>query len=157
MPIKTPVAADIVKPSVLLNIAKRIRAKAAEIARSKNVPLRTANDIGIPAPKTTQKQIEVNLTINKKLAAFEWGSGLHGNNPRKYPITPKNKPALIFPGTNQFAGQLIVTDLVMHPGIKKKPFIEPAKRQTRRQNLDDLQKESTNNIRLIVRSMARKI
>lgn len=150
---------DLVPISVLLNIAKRVRVAAADIARSKNVPIRTANEIGISAPTVSQNQTSVNLTLGKKLAAFEWGSGIHKTRgtPSKYPIVPKTAGALSFEGTNEFAGQHILTQLVMHPGVSPRPFLEPAKRATRQQNLEDIRKTNLENTRLIIRGMARKV
>lgn len=150
---------DLVPVSVLMTIAKRVRAKAAEIARTKGVPIRSANEIGIPAPKVTQSQTSVVLTLSGKLSAYEWGSGLHRTrgSASKYPITPKNGRALVFPGTHEFEGQTIITQLVMHPGIEPRPFLEPAKRATRQQNLNDIRKTNLENTRLIIRGMARKV
>jgi hypothetical protein len=91
------------------------------------------------------------------LAAFEYGSGLHGKDKAKYPITAKNKPLLVFEGTNAFAGQIIKKKSVMHPGVEKRPFLDPAKKQTRQENLDDIKKETGKNIRLIIRGMKRVI
>lgn len=150
---------DLVPTSALLNIAKRVRAKAAEIAKSKNVPLKSANEIGLPAPTTTKTRTTVSLSLSPKLAAFEWGSGIHATRGArgKYPITPKNKKALSFAGTNEFAGQQIVTQLVMHPGVEKRAFLEPAKRATRKQNLEDIRKTNLANTKLIIAGMARKV
>jgi hypothetical protein len=64
---------------------------------------------------------------------------------------------LVFPGTNAWEGQTIVTKVVNHPGIKARPFLEPAKRQTRQQNLSDLRAATSQNLRLIIKGMARKI
>lgn len=150
-------SADIVPVKVLLGIAKRVRKVAADIAKQKNVPIRTANEIGILSPKVTQKQAEVSLTLSSKLLAYEYGSGVHGKKHAKYPITPKNAGALVFDGTNKFAGQTIITQLVMHPGVEKRPFLDPAKKQTRQQNLKDIKDASNKSIRLIIRGMARVI
>lgn len=152
-------ASDLVPVSVLMNIARRVRQKAAEIARSKNVPIKSANEIGISAPSVTQGQISINLTLSDKLSAFEWGSGIHRRRgtPSKYPITPKNTRALVFPGTHEFEGQTIITKLVMHPGIEPRSFLGPAKRQTRRQNLEDIRKENLASTRLIIKGMSRKV
>ena len=150
---------DLVPVSVLTKIAQRVRAKAAEIARSKNVPIRSASEIGIRAPQVTQSQTSIVLTLSGKLSAYEWGSGIHRTRggAAKYPITPKNGRALVFPGTNEFEGQTIITPLVMHPGVSPRPFLEPAKRATRQQNLEDIRKTNLENTRLIIKGMARKI
>ena len=150
---------DLVPVQVLLGIAKRVRTVATEIAKSKNVPIKTANEIGIPPPKVTQKQTEINLTLSKKLSAFEWGSGEHRTrgNPAKYIIRAKNYPLLVFEGTNEFVGKKIAVPSVMHPGVNPRPFLAPAKRQTRQQNLEDLRRTNLANTKLIIRGMARKV
>jgi hypothetical protein len=149
---------DLVPTQVLMNIAKRVRTVAAEIARSKNVPIKSANEIGIPAPKITQTRVTVFMTLPPKLTAFEYGSGLHSKkNPAKYPITPRNAKALSFAGTNEFKGQQIITQLVMHPGVAARPFLAPAKRKTRKENLEDIRKTNLTNTSLIIKGMSRKI
>lgn len=149
---------DIVPTQVLLNIAKRVRTVAASIANSKNVPIRSANEIGIRTPTITQGQVSVELTMPPKLMAFEHGSGIHSKkNKAKYPIVPRNKESLSFAGTNEFSRWQIVTKLVMHPGVKAKPFLEPAKRKTRKQNLDDIRQTSLANLRLIISGMKRVV
>ena len=150
---------DLVPASVLLGIAKRIRDAAAGIAKSKKVPLRTKNEIGIPAPKITQNQTQVNLTLSKKLSAFEWGSGEHRTRgtPSKYTIRAKNYPLLVFEGTNAFEGKKIAVPTVQHPGVAPRPFLEPAKRATRKENLEDIRRTNLSNTRLIIKGMARKV
>src|SRR3989337_2005521 len=110
---------DLVPMSVLMGIAQRVRDKATEIAISKNVPIKTKNEIGIPAPVATQNQTSVILTLSKKLSAFEWGSGEHRRRgtPAKYRLSAKNYPFLVFMGTNMFEGQKIVIPWVDHPGV----------------------------------------
>lgn len=148
---------DLIPTSVLMNIAKRVRTAAANIAKSKNVPLHSANEIGISTPTITQGRTSVNLTLSPKLMAFEKGSGIHGKSGAKYPITPNTMDALSFAGTNEFAGYQIVTQLVMHPGVKARPFLEPAKRATRAQNLTELRKTNLANTRLIISGMKRVV
>ncbi len=151
---------ELVPASVLLGIAQRIRNAAFRIAKSKNVPMRSVGEIVIDIPKVTQAQVAINIRLsNDRIAAFEWGSGVHRKRgtPAKYIVTPKHAKSLVFPGTNAWAGQTIITKRVEHPGVKAKPFLEPAKQQTRQQNLTDLRAAVSTNIRLIVKGMARKI
>ena len=152
-------ATDIVPLAVLYKIAQKIRKVAAEIGVSKTVPDMSATKIGIPAPKITQNQIQISLTLNQLHSAYEWGSGIHRTRgtPAKYPIVPVNAKRLVFEGTNAYEGKTIFTDLVMHPGVKARPFLEPAKRQTRQENLQTIRENATKNIRLIVVGMSRKI
>jgi hypothetical protein len=62
--------------------------------------------------------------------AQEYGSGLQSRTSKKeYPIRARWKPKLVFMGTNEFSGQLIVIDEVSHPGIKPyhdEGYIRPA-------------------------------
>lgn len=159
---------DLVPVSVLLGIAKRIRAEAVAIARAKGLPGRvhdskeegiTGRSIGIVEPRITTHQIELGITLNGVGAAYEWGSGLRATRgaATKYPITPKNSKALVFEGTNRWKGEIIITPLVMHPGVAPRPFLEPAKRKTRQKNLQELRAANLANMRLIIRGMARKV
>lgn len=155
---KTLTVSDLVPVTVLYNIAKRVRAEAAKIANSKNVPIKSANEIGITAAKITQSQTQINLTIPQKLAAYEWGSGIHGKKHAKYPITAKNTSTLVFMGTNAWAGVLIWwRKTIQHPGVAARPFLEPAKRATRQRNLEDIRKTNLANTKLIIRGMSRKV
>lgn len=162
---------DLVPVKVLYDIAKRIRAQAVANARALGLPPRvhdnkeegiSGRSIGIPPARVTAKQISVDLTLNGVGLAYEFGSGLHktkkaGGASGKYPITAKNSPNLVFQGTNKWKDQLIITDVVMHPGVAPRPFLEPAKRSTRAQNLEDIRRHVNGSIRLIVKGMARKV
>lgn len=157
---------DIVPLSVLYNIAKRVRTAAASIAKSKDVPRTDGNTIGIPVGKVTQNQAEVNLTLSEVSAAYEWGSGKYRKSsargaPAKYPIVAKNYPTLQFHGTNGYPeknpGGIIRIESVMHPGVAARPFLKPAKEQTRQENLKELRENATKNIKLIVVGMSRKV
>ncbi len=160
---KALTTSDIVSIETLMKIAERVREKAISIAKSKNAGGKgwrgvNKNTVKIGIPKVTQAQAQVNITLSKAAAAYEWGSGIHGKNKQKYPITAKNSPTLVFMGTNAWAGTLIWwRKEVMHPGVAARPFLEPAKRATRKQNLNDIQKESSGNIRLIVKGMKVKV
>lgn len=154
---------DIVPQAVLTKIADRIAKSARAFAKGKGKGGRVARAIKIGIPKVTQNQIQINIELDAGIApeapAFEWGSGIHATKRVKgyVIIAPKNYPTLQFEGTNKFAGQIIRTKVVAHPGIRPQPFIEKAKMNTRQRNLDDLRKASINNMRLIVKSMAKKV
>lgn len=150
---------DIVPAQVLLRIAERVRTVAAQIAKRKRAPLKSSRsggdkynrlNIGIGKPVITQGQTSVVLTLSDVAYAFE-----HGGQP--HPITPRNKESLSFAGTNAFKGYQIVTKYVNHPGFEAKPFLEPARRQTRQENLEDISKTSLANLRLIVTGMRRVV
>jgi hypothetical protein len=151
-------ATDIVPVSVLNNIAKRIRTRAAAIAKSKKAALASSrrtpnvynpNLIGIKAPRVTKNQISIELSLDEVGMAFEKGSKAHS-------IRAKNKPLLKFWGTNGH-NYLVTIPEVNHPGFAKRPFLEPAKKETRQENLDDIAKASSKNIRLIVSTMKRVV
>ena len=148
-------ATDIVPLAVLYKIAQHIREVAASIGVSKNVPQMDARKIGIPTPKVTRGRVEISLTLNQLHSAYEWGSGVHRTRgtPAKYPIVPVSAQRLVFEGTNAYEGKTIFTNLVMHPGVAARPFLEPAKKQTRQENLQTIRENATKNIRLIVVGM----
>lgn len=166
---------DIVPIRVLSNIALRVRRVAAEIAKSKNVPDMDARKISIGRPAVTKNQVQINITLNKLHSAYEWGSGVHRKRgtPEKYLIQPKpggGKKYLAFyenaRGTWDYSRGIPQRHLpdgrglfekVMHPGVEPRPFLEPAKRQTRQENLRELRENATKNLKLIIRGMARKI
>lgn len=80
--------------------------------------------------------IEVDRTIAPEARAFEYGSGIHATRAGhhgvgKYPIRPVNATALVFPGTNAWEGQTIITKQVMHPGVEARPFLTPAVQENR--------------------------
>lgn len=72
------------------------------------------------------------VNVAKMARAFEYGSGEHAKRggTGKYIITPKGyssgKPNLVFEGTNEWAGQIILTPIVHHPGVSPRPFLTPA-------------------------------
>lgn len=68
------------------------------------------------------------VNVAEMARAFEYGSGEHATrgNVGKYIILPKNVPNLAFMGTNEFAGHLVKTPVVMHPGVAPRPFLVPA-------------------------------
>jgi hypothetical protein len=160
MAVKNIKASDLVPASVLLDIAKRVRKEAARIAKQKHAPLTSERSgakgkydprlIHISTPRVTQNQTSVDLSLTEVAMAFEYGSNPH-------PINARNKPLLVFEGTNQWAGQIISIESVKHPGFKKRPFLKPAKENTRKQNLEDIRKTSLANTRLIVSAMKRVV
>lgn len=44
----------------------------------------------------------------------------------EHDITPNRESALVFPGTNEFAGKKVVVKKVHHPKVRQKPFLRPA-------------------------------
>lgn len=150
---------DIVPVSVLQNIAIRTRKAIAAEAKSKRAPL-IGRDSGaknkydprhikILTPRVTEGQVSIDLGFSKIALAFE-----HGGDP--HPIDARNKPLLIFEGTNGFKG-LIRTPHVNHPGFAARPYMRAAKTRVRKANLEDLQKTTLANLRLIVSEMRREV
>lgn len=152
---------DIVSVGTLTKIGDRIARSARSFASSKRAG-RSAKAIRVGEPKVTEKQIEIHILFDTDIApeapAYEWGSGLHSKDEKRYiDIYNVNTNALVFPGTNAWEGQTIVTNHVNHPGVAKRPFLEPAKESTRQKNLEDISAEANRKIKLIVRGMARKV
>jgi len=150
---------DIVSVKTMLEVAKIVRLKAAEIAKRVKAPLQSSrktgnvyspNLIGIKQPQTTKNQIVIDLTLTDVAMSFEKGGKPHQ-------INAKNKEYLVFDGTNNFAGQMIFTKSVNHPGSPKRPFLEPAKRQTAKQRRELLEREAGRNIRTIISGMKRVV
>ena len=54
--------------------------------------------------------------------AYEYGSGIHGENGMTYPIEPKNKPNLIFFWKRE--GKLFKGRHVDHPGVAPREYLQ---------------------------------
>lgn len=161
---------DLVPVKVLYDIAKRIRAQAVTVARSKGLPPRvhdgkeegiSGRSIGILPAKITSSQIEIGLTLNGVGLAYEYGSGVHKTKksfgaPGRYHMPKSAGAVMVFPGTNKWRGETIIAESVMHPGVAPRPFLEPAKRATRSQNLEEIRRTNLENMKLIIKGMARK-
>jgi hypothetical protein len=94
------------------------------------------------------------ITIGNKAPqafAFEHGSGIHGPQGEKYPIMPRNAAALVFPGTHEWSGQTIVTQLVEHPGVEARPFLHPANEQVKPIAMTMLKEIAGNAIKMTIR------
>lgn len=144
---------DFVPQSVLVRIANRIANSARQFARqvgSRRIPKSIKVGRVTATQQTASITIWLDTSIAPQAAAFE-----HGADP--HPIDARNKPNLVFEGTNQFAGQTIVTPHVDHSGMEARPFLQPAKDKHRAQNLKELREAVGRNMRLQIRGMARKI
>lgn len=89
--------------------------------------------------------------------AFDVGSGIHGKKKAKYPIRPRGRTPLAFQGTNEFSGQLIRTNLVMHPGVEGVNYTQKAKDEVRGQIRDKIKKDASDKIRLYLKTEFTKI
>ena len=150
-------ATDIVPHGVLIKIANRIANSARGFARgtgSKRIPKSIKVGNVSATQSTASITIWIDTTIAPQAMIFEKGAKPH-------PIDAKNAPYLVFNGTNGFPlenpGGIIQTKHVNHPGMEKRPFLQPAKDKHREQNKAELREVAGRNIRLVIRGMARKI
>lgn len=150
---------DFVPVSVLLDIAKMIRKQAALNAKKNKAPLQSnrktanvynANLIGITRPESSKDKSSVSLTLSDVAMAFEKGGKPH-------PIDAKNKPWLIFEGTNGRGNPLVKVKHVDHPGFGARPFLNPAITDTADEKRKKLQEASVKNIRTIISGMKRVV
>lgn len=86
--------------------------------------------------------------------AFDIGSGVHATKGgrKKYKIRPRQAPYLQFMGTNEFAGQVIKTQEVDHPGVKGTKYTQRAIRESRPAIRNEIAKEVKNNLRLYLKA-----
>lgn len=144
---------DIVPHSVLVGIANRIARSARQFAR-RTKSSRIPKAIKVGNVNATQQTVSISIILDTNVApqamVFERGARPHG-------IDARNVPNLIFEGTNAFAGQLIITPHVNHPGMAARPFLQPAKDSTKERNKQDIREAVGRNLRLVVRGMAKKI
>ena len=144
---------NIVPRGVLVKIANRIANSARGFAKgtgSKRIPqsIKVGN---VSATKDTASiTIWVDTNIAPQAMIFEKGAKPH-------PIDAKNAPYLVFEGTNAFAGKLIQVEHVDHPGMEKRPFLQPAKDKHREQNKQEIRDAVGRNLRLVIRGMAKKV
>lgn len=143
---------DIVPHEILIRIANRIASSARQFARQTG-STRIPKSIKVGTVHATSQTATVNILVDTGIApqamVFEKGADPHV-------IQAKNAPLLIFPGTNEFAGQIIHIQKVNHPGMAPRPFIQPAKESTRDRNRQELREAVGRNVRLVVRRMAKK-
>lgn len=89
--------------------------------------------------------------------AQEYGSGIRAQRRQAgmISIDAVNKPLLIFPGTNDFAGQIIMVKHVNHPGINAansgKGYMRPAVEDLRKRMRADLENDVRDAIRTTMR------
>lgn len=148
---------DIVPQGVLLKIANRIANSARGFAKgtgSKRIP----KSIKVGKVSATKDTASITIWLDTNIAPqaviFERGAKEHG-------IDAKNFPTLQFNGTNGYPldnpGGIIRIAHVNHPGMEKRPFLQPAKDKHREQNRQELREAVGRNIRLVIRGLARKV
>jgi len=84
--------------------------------------------------------------------AFDIGSGLHGKTHAKYIIVPKRFPTLQFIGTNEFAGKIIRTKKVEHPGVVGVGYTRKAMDEVKPTIRSEIAAEAKESIRLYLRA-----
>ena len=115
--------------------------KIADVARQ-NAPtdnIESAIKVGnlVKVDGVSSISIIVDLKVAPEGAAYEYGSGIHGEKGVVYPITPKKAPSLAFPVGPEpgrwpkYSGELETGDYiylphVLHPGVKARPYLKPA-------------------------------
>lgn len=144
---------ELVPQGVLIRIANRIANSARQYARQVG-STRIPRAIKVGRVNATQGTASISIILDTSIApqaaAFEHGA-------KRHPIDARNAPLLVFEGTNQWAGQFIKTEHVNHPGMKARPFVKPAVQKNREINLKDIRDAVGQNIRLSIRSVAKKI
>lgn len=141
---------DIVPQAVLVRIADRIARSARGFARkySRRIP----KAIKVGTVKSTQETASITIFVDTGVApqalAFERGAKPH-------PIDARNAPNLVFWWEKK--DTLFIGPHVNHPGIKKRPYLQPAKDKHREQNLKEIREAVGRNMRLQIRSMAKKV
>jgi len=89
--------------------------------------------------------------------AFDIGSGIHGKLRQTYSI-PKIPGSLLgFMGTNDFAGKVIRTYHVDHPGVSGVHYTDRAKKEARPQMRKVILEDGAQSIRLYLRAEFAKI
>ena len=143
---------DIVPQAILVKIADRIARSARGFARatgSKRIP----KAIKVGNVKSTQSTASISIMIDTNIAPqaliFERGAKPHSYSARNWPM-------LVFQGTNGVEGW-VRTKSVNHPGMAKRPFLQPAKDKHKEQNKREIAEAVGKNVRLVVRAMAKKI
>jgi hypothetical protein len=142
---------DIVPQEVLVKIANRVARAARNNAKAFSSRIPRAIKVGTVSStkQTASITIWLDTDIAPQAAAFE-----HGADP--HVITARNAPLLVFMGTNDWAGQIIRKKSVNHPGIAPRPYLQPAKDDTREQNREELRAAVGRNMRLAIRGLARR-
>lgn len=119
-------------------IAEKARQNASW---SKRIP----DAISVSEARKSGSKFEISIKIDSRpdgpaphAAAFEYGSGEHGDTGAPYIISPKERAALAFEwpghdppwGSQKFIGLgedgKFLFRFVEHPGVKAKPYLRPA-------------------------------
>jgi hypothetical protein len=124
----------------LVAAANLLAEKAKAKADSKNVPEVSKNMKVGKVESKGSGALGITISIGMKedeapaAAAYEFGSGLHGKEGKKYSIVPRKSGGyLVFPKERwpgyqppPDAPDVFVFSSVMHPGVKARPYMKPA-------------------------------
>lgn len=149
---------NLVDDSAMLEAATALRDKVVEYAPYQKIKENVyISRISGKSGKTETRNITVAINMKEETGgapfarAFDIGSGLHGKFRAKYPIPPKRFPYLQFIGTNKFAGKIVRSKGVMHPGVKGTNYIDRAIKDARPEIRADLAKSVGKKLRLYLR------
>lgn len=147
---------DLVPVQTLVWAANRIANSARAFARTKGIG--SVAKVKVDKTSVTKNTVSVTISTSQAGIAFEYGSGIHDpQHPHYIDINARSAPNLVFEGTNQFEGQIIRVPHVNHPGVAPRPFIQPAKDRHRAEIKKRIAEDVGRNLRLQIRSMARKV
>jgi len=124
----------------LVAAASLLAEKAKAKADSKKVP-KVSEHMKVGKVETKGSgALGITISIGMKeneapaAAAYEFGSGLHGKEGKKYPIVPRKSGGfLVFPKERwpgyappPDAPNMFFFSKVMHPGVEARPYMKPA-------------------------------
>jgi hypothetical protein len=111
--------------------AGRIAEKARDNASwSKTIPSAISSSEAKKSGGTFESTIKIDLKVAPQAAGFEYGSGEHGESGQRYPI--EGGPYLAIPRERwpKYSPppdvDPVVLGKVMHPGVKARPYLQPA-------------------------------
>ncbi len=127
--------------------------KIHEVNAPKNIV--DATSLGSPVRDGQSDYIEISINLETAPAAraFEYGSGIHGQSKKEYPITSKSGGALAIPRERWPKYQPppdsdpVILRKVMHPGVVARPYIIPTIQETKEEITKILGREFVASIR----------
>lgn len=153
---------NLVDDSSMIEVATALRDKVVEYAPYQKIKDNVyISRVSGKSGKAETRNITVAINMNPETGgapyarAFDIGSGLSGKYKKRYPIPlsgtmPKGQ-FLQFMGTKKFAGKIIRTKGVMHPGVKGTNYIDRAIKDARPEIRADLAKSVGKKLRLYLR------
>lgn len=149
---------NLVDDSAMMEAATALRDRVVEYAPYQKIKDNVyISRVSGKSGKAETRNITVAINMNPATGgapfarAFDTGSGIHGKSRQKYSIVPIRGKFLQFMGTKKFAGQVIRTAEVMHPGVKGTNYIDRAIKDARPEIRADLAKSVGKKLRLYLR------